>query len=103
MNKTSKKRLKPAPVKKLSPTSAPAPELTSEPPLDVNSEAIPAPTLAPTPAPTPAAAIAALESALAAVRDLSAQRLREKLSVSRLMGVARELKELLKVMSVYGV
>ncbi len=99
MNKTSKKRLKYAWVRKSSPTPAPTPaptpELTSEPPLDVNS--------VPTLEATPAAAIAALESALAAVRDLSAQRLREKLSVSRLMGVARELKELLKVMSVYGV
>lgn len=44
----------------------------------------------------------ALEAAIAAVRDLSARRLEQHLSVARLMGVARELKELVKVMSIYG-
>ncbi len=56
-----------------------------------------------TSAATPQSVVAALEGALARVRDLSAQRLQAKLSVSRLTGVARELRELLKVMSVYGV
>lgn len=46
--------------------------------------------------------VAALDEALSAVRNLIAQRLEAKLSVARLSGVARELKELLKVMSVYG-
>ncbi len=62
-----------------------------------------APASAPSPAATPATVANALEAAIAAVRDLAAQRLEAKLSISRLMGVARELKELLKVMSVYGV
>ena len=46
--------------------------------------------------------IASLENALSAVRELSAARLDSKLSVARLAGVARELSELIKVMSVYG-
>jgi hypothetical protein len=52
---------------------------------------------------TPESVVAGLERALAGVRDLSAQRLEAKLSVARLNGVARELRELIKVMSVYGV
>lgn len=91
----SKKRLRPAPVKTPAPTT------------NRTSEVTPAGHSAGTPVPTavasPAVAIAAIENALAAVREFSAQRLAAKLSVSRLMGVARELKELLKVMSVYGV
>ncbi len=47
--------------------------------------------------------IASLEYALDAVRSLAAARIEAKLSASRLTGVARELRELLKVMSVYGV
>ncbi len=42
-----------------------------------------------------------LESALTAVRELSVARQKAKLSVSRLAGVARELRELIKVMSAY--
>jgi hypothetical protein len=58
----------------------------------------------PTPtAVTPEEVVAALNAALDSVRGLSTQRLEAKLSVARLSGVARELKELLKVMSVYGV
>lgn len=45
--------------------------------------------------------ISSLKNALSAVRELSAARLEAKLSVSRLAGVARELRELIKVMSVY--
>jgi hypothetical protein len=44
----------------------------------------------------------ALESALTAVRELATARAAAKLSSSRLAGVARELRELIKVMSVYG-
>lgn len=44
----------------------------------------------------------ALEGALVSVRELSSARSEAKLSVSRLAGVARELRELIKVMSVYG-
>lgn len=54
-------------------------------------------------APTPESVVAALEEALAAAKELAARRLDAKLSVSRLNGVARELRELIKVMSVYGV
>ncbi len=43
-----------------------------------------------------------MEDALSSVRELSAARLDAKLSVARLAGVARELRELIKVMSVYG-
>ncbi len=56
---------------------------------------------APGPA-TPRTVVDAIEAALIAVRELTAQRLEEKLSVARLMGVNRELRELVKVMSVYG-
>ncbi len=44
----------------------------------------------------------ALEAAIEAVRELSARRLEQRLSVARLMGVSRELQELVKVMSIYG-
>lgn len=46
--------------------------------------------------------MSSLENALAAIKELSAARLEAKLSVARLAGVARELRELIKVMSVYG-
>ncbi len=60
--------------------------------------------LSPTVSPaTPENVVAALHAALDAVRELTGLRLEAKLSVSRLNGVARELKELLKVMSVYGI
>lgn len=52
---------------------------------------------------TPEILVAALEGALAAVKDLTARRLEAKLSVSHLSCVARELRNLIKVMSVYGV
>jgi hypothetical protein len=45
----------------------------------------------------------AIEAAIRAAREMTEERMREKLSVSRLVGVVRELKELLKVMSVYGI
>lgn len=51
---------------------------------------------------TPESVVDALDRAIAAVRVLIAQRLESKLSVARLNGVARELRELLKVISVYG-
>jgi hypothetical protein len=54
------------------------------------------------PAPTPQVVLDSLKGALDAVRELSAARLEAKLSVSRLTGVARELKELIRVISVYG-
>jgi hypothetical protein len=92
----SKKKLRKATVRKAAPTPKPTSASAIEPVFAANPE----PSRETTP---PTAVIAALENALAAVRDLSAQRLRAKLSVSRLMGVTRELKELLKVMSVYGV
>lgn len=47
-------------------------------------------------------AISSLQAALSSVRTLSDARLLAKLSVSRLVGVSRELRELIKVMSVYG-
>ncbi len=43
-----------------------------------------------------------LENAVAAVRELSAARLEAKLSASRLTGVTRELRELIRVLSIYG-
>ncbi len=46
--------------------------------------------------------MASMKDALSAVRELSAARVDAKLSVSRLAGVARELRELIKVMSIYG-
>jgi hypothetical protein len=46
--------------------------------------------------------LAALEYAFEAARTLAEARRRAKLSASRPVGVARELKELIKVMSVYG-
>ncbi len=46
--------------------------------------------------------LSSIEYALDAVRTLAAARIEAKLSASRLTGVARELRELLKVMSVYG-
>ena len=52
---------------------------------------------------TPESVVAAIERAISATKDLTARRLDAKLSVSRLNGVARELRELIKVMSVYGV
>lgn len=91
MSKTIKKKLRSVPVKRSVP---PAPQT---PAPDCGSPARPIPDA------SSSVAIAALENALAAVRELSAQRLAAHLSVSRLTGVARELKDLLKVMSVYGV
>jgi hypothetical protein len=91
----NKKKLRKATVRKAAQTPKPTSVSAIEPASAANPE--------PSRETTPTAVIAALENALAAVRDLSAQRLRAKLSVSRLMGVSRELKELLKVMSVYGV
>ncbi len=52
---------------------------------------------------TPEGVVAALECAIALVCDLAAQRREAKMSVARLAGLARELKELVKVMSAYGV
>ncbi len=46
--------------------------------------------------------VEALQAAIEAVRELSARRLEQRLSVARLLGVTRELQELIKVMSVYG-
>lgn len=46
--------------------------------------------------------VESMKTALERVRELSKERLDAKQSVSRIMGVARELKELIKVMSVYG-
>jgi hypothetical protein len=43
----------------------------------------------------------ALERALEAVRGLTARRLEAKLSIMRLLGVAREIRDLLKIMSAY--
>jgi hypothetical protein len=51
--------------------------------------------------PSHASVVEAIEAAIEATRELAGERLREKLSISRLMGVSRELRELLKVMSVY--
>lgn len=47
-------------------------------------------------------ALTALEAALSQIKELSDERLRAKLSVSRIAGVARELRELIKVLSTYG-
>lgn len=47
-------------------------------------------------------AVTSLENALSEIRTLSDARLKAKLSVSRTTGVARELRELIKVLSVYG-
>jgi hypothetical protein len=49
---------------------------------------------------TAASVTLALEAALTAVQELSTARTAAKLSTSRLRGVARELRELIKVMSV---
>ncbi len=59
----------------------------------------------PNPAPLASArpVVDAIEAAIEAARVLAAQRLEQRLSVARLMGVSRELKELVKVMSIYGV
>lgn len=46
--------------------------------------------------------ISYLEAALVAVQDLSDAKREAKLSVSRLLGVSRELRELIKVMTLYG-
>jgi hypothetical protein len=45
--------------------------------------------------------IAALEATIETIRELVEARTAAKLSINRLAGVARELKELLKVMSIY--
>jgi hypothetical protein len=50
----------------------------------------------------PASVVAALRTAIDAVNEMTRRRTAEHLSVSRLRGVARELGELVKVMSVYG-
>jgi hypothetical protein len=55
----------------------------------------------PSPPSPPRGAVEAIEAALEAVRELASRRLEEKLSISRLAGVARELKDLVKVMSAY--
>ncbi len=44
----------------------------------------------------------AIEAAIEAARVLAARRLEQRLSVARILGVSRELKELVKVMSIYG-
>ncbi len=67
------------------------------------SPATPAQTAPPIQNQTADTAITAMRAALDSVYELIDGRLGARLSVSRLMGVARELKELLKVMSVYGV
>jgi hypothetical protein len=58
---------------------------------------------APSRSATPQSVVDAIQTAIAAVRELTDRRREEKLSIARLMGVSRELKELVKVMSVYGV
>lgn len=51
---------------------------------------------------SPATVVSALQAAIDAVTELTVRRAAEHLSVSRLRGVARELGELVKVMSVYS-
>jgi hypothetical protein len=46
--------------------------------------------------------IASLENALSVLRELSAARAGAKLSVGRLNGITRELRDLIKVLSQYG-
>jgi hypothetical protein len=80
----SKKRLKPAPARNLNRATI------------QNQPAPP-----PRPADPAARATAALTAALAQVDALAAARYDRKLSISRLLGVSRELKELIKVTSAY--
>jgi hypothetical protein len=93
----SKKRLKPAPARGAHRATI---QNQNAPPIQPTQSA---PTASPAHPAEPAAAraTAALTAALAHVDALTAARYDRKLSISRLLGVSRELKELIKVMSAY--
>jgi hypothetical protein len=97
-----KRKSTPAPTPELTPTLASTPSPEPAPAPAPTPELTPIPETAPEPEPTPAFVIAALEAALDAVHGLSRVRLEAKLSTTRLSGVARELKEMLKIMAVYA-
>jgi hypothetical protein len=91
--------LTPAPAAQ-APQAAPAPQTPKVP----QAPQAPQPSHtsgAPIGQPAPSTVLSALTGALDAAQELCISRLEAKLSITRLLGVIREIRELIKVMSVY--